>query len=308
MKNFAKLIIFFSLTYIITFIIAILLSSISAWIELARIISDEARMGEDLAKIAWKSIPAAFYISILLAIAFSAKEKMPLSMAIISIIILGCVFTGGISLAIERTGVLKPALKPVPMIQAGPGLMLPQSDDTVILLKRNSDLRGSRVVSISGKPLIYQEIPLGPNNTIISLPPLPIGGNSPWFIESASIDFTLAAGELKTRYDESFYLFAAYVFAIILLLSSLRFLMELSNWPLANIFFGALVFRLVLSLEVFLNSRETNNLIGSFLAGKVPSALITPLVFGALSVLILIYTILTGIARGGFKSRKNKDV
>lgn len=307
MKNFAKLTIFFSLSFVIIFIIAIFLSFISSWIELARVISDEARVVEDLTKIAWEAIPAALYFSILLTLAYSARRKMSKALAIISVIILSSIFTGGTSLGIERTEALKPALKPVPMIQAGPGLMLPQSNNAIILLKRNTEIRGSRLVSISGQPLIYQEVPRGPNNTILSLPPLPIGGDSPWFINSVGIDFSLSADKLKTLFRESIFLFAAYAFALILLLSSFRFLLELSNWPLANIFFGALVFRLILSLEVFLNSREMNVLISSFLENKAPSQLITPLAFGALGILVILYTILAGIARGGLKSKRSKD-
>ena len=119
----------------------------------------------------------------------------------------------------------------------------------------------------------------------------------PWFISSLAIDFSLSARELKGRLEKSFFSFAVYIASLILLLASLRFLLELSEWPLANLFLGALVFRGILALEVFLNSGEINVLVGSFLTERVPPMLHTPAIFGALAVLIIVYTLLTRIAR-----------
>jgi len=138
---------------------------------------------------------------------------------------------------------------------------------------------------------------LGPYNSVLNLPDLPFGDNTPWFIRSMEIDFNLSAEEIKSRMAENYLSFAVYVFSLILLLGSLRFLLDLSQWPLANLFLGALVFRMILAAETFLNTREINSLIGSFLTIKVPSMMITPLVFSAAAVLVMIYTLLTRIAR-----------
>ena len=69
-------------------------------------------------------------------------------------------------------------------------------------------------------------------------------------------------------------------------------------------FFGALVFRGILALETFLNAGEINTLIGSFLGGRVPPILITPLAFIALGILIILYTLLSRIAR---QERSDED-
>ncbi|MDR0496586.1 MAG: hypothetical protein LBH42_03125 [Treponema sp.] len=288
MKNFAKLAIFFSLTFAIFMLAAILLKFIYSWIDLARIVSAEDGLGEDLAEAAWIAISAALYFSILLSLGYSARAKVPISLTIISITILGFAFTAGISIGIERLEAIKPAFKPVSPIQAEPGLILTQADNSIVLLKESTETRGPRLVSIPGRPLIYQEVPLGPNNSILSLPALPFEDGTPWFIRSVGIDFSLCAGELKTRFEANFFYFAAYAFALILLLASLRFIMELSLWPMANVFLGALVFRLILSLEVFLNSGEISALINAFLAGRAPPLLITPLIFASGSVLIML--------------------
>jgi hypothetical protein len=49
-------------------------------------------------------------------------------------------------------------------------------------------------------------------------------------------------------------------------------------------------------------------MIGSYFAGRLPPALITPMVFAAISILILLYTLLAGFARsGGRKSKRDWD-
>jgi len=258
---------------------------------------------ENAAEAAWKAFPSVIYISVLLALSYTVRKKMPIPMAIICIWVLGAAFTVGASIGINRIEALRPAIRSVASVYGRPGLMLSRSDNTMILLRESSVVRGPRVVSIPGQPLIYQEVPVGPNNTILGLPALPFTEDVPWFIESLGIDFNLSAKEFESRLDDDFSTFAVYAFSLILLLGSLRFIFELSQWPLANLFLGALVFRFILSLEIFLNSSHINGLIVAFFKNKVLSSMITPLVFCALSVLIIFYTLMASLAR----SRRSDD-
>ena len=149
---------------------------------------------------------------------------------------------------------------------------------------------------------------MGPNNTILNLPALSFGDDAPWFVRSLTIDFSLSTGELKSRLQTSFFSFAAYAFSLILLLASMRIFLELSQWSLANLFLGALIFRLILALEIFLNTPEINAFIGSFVKSQLPSALITPAVFGALALLVIFYTLLVRVARAlGPESGRTED-
>ena len=301
MKKIAKLILFFSFCFVVIFFVDVVLMFLSSWVDLARIIPLETRTGEEVANLAWKALPAAIYLSILLCLSYAARRKIPVLLSILCIISLGFIFTAGFSFGIGRIGAVRPILKPVSPIQAEPGLILSQSNNAIILLKESSYVRGPRVVSIPGRPLIYQELPLGPNNAILSLPALPFGNENPWFIRSLRIDLSLSAEQLKSRLESSVVSFVAYAFSLILLLGSLRLLLELSQWPLANMFLGALVFRLILTLEVFLNVREINALIGSFMTGRIPPTLITPLVFSAMGILVILFTLLDRFARPGRK-------
>jgi hypothetical protein len=308
MKNLARLTLFFSLNFILIFLAAVLLGFISSWIEIAKIIPAGAIPAENAAELAWKALPITFYLTILVTLSYSARRKILILTSIAGIIVLGLIFTVGFSEGIHHVEAIKPALKPGPPINARPGLILSRAENAIILLKESSEAQGPRVVSFPERPLLYQEIPLGPNNTILGLPALPLGGDAPWIVQSMGIDFTLTAAELRNRLDQGFIPFIVYAFSLILFLGSLRFILELSQWPLANLFLGALVFRGILALEVFLNSREVNTLIGSFLSGRAPAMMITPLVFCALGILIILYTLLASIARAaGAKARKVED-
>ena len=193
MKNFAKLSIFFSISIAFFFFAAILLSSISSWINLSRLISAEAAVGANLADSAWIAISATLYFSILLTLGYSARTKMPIPLSIFCITLLACAFATGISLGVNRLGTISPVFRPVSPLQAGPGLMLSRSQNTIVLLRDSNQIRGPRLVSIPGQPLIYQEVPLGPNNTILSLPSLPFGNDTPCYRFSQFVYFINAS-------------------------------------------------------------------------------------------------------------------
>jgi hypothetical protein len=299
MKNLAKLILYFSVLFVLVFLAAILLRLLGSWIDMARTIPLGAEPGVAAIELAWKALPVVVYLSVLFALSYAARRKIPVFSSILCVLLLCCGFTAGFSLGISRTGVLQFALKPVSALESMPGLILSHADNSIILLKESSETRGPRVVSIPERPLIYQEVPLGPNNSILSLPAIPFYDNTPWFIRSLELDFNLSAREIEGRFKEDFFSFAVYVFSLILFLSSFRFLMDLSQWPLANLFLGALVFRFILSLETFLNSPEINSLLDSFLTGRLAPAQITPLAFSSLGVLVIVYNLVVRIARPG---------
>jgi len=303
MKIIARLTLFFSLSFFAFFLAAILLEYMSALIALIRIIPATV-MGAEAEKAFWVALPAALYLSILVTLSYSARKGFSIKLSIICIAFLACIFTVGFSLGIDRTGTLEPIFKRAIAIEAEPGLILSQSRTRIVLLKESSDVFGPRLVSIPGQPFVYQELPIGPNNSILALPALSFGSDTPWFITSIAIDLSLSARELKARLESNYLYFAAYAFSMILLLSSMRFLMELSQWPLANMFLGALVFRGILALETFLNTAEINAMIGSFLGGRIPPALLTPAAFVALGILIILYTLLSRLAR---RERSDED-
>ena len=94
--------------------------------------------------------------------------------------------------------------------------------------------------------------------------------------------------------------FLIYVLSLVFLLASFRFVMNLSVWPLANLFAGALIFRGVLALETFVNSAETGALLAPFLGNRIAPENMAPLAFCAFAVLICLYTALVFVAKRRF--------
>jgi hypothetical protein len=303
MKNLVKLVLFFSFSFITIFFAALLFRFLSVWIEMVSFVPMPFAPVDDIAEMAWKALPVATYLSILISLSYTARKKLSLPLSIISVVILASMYTVGFLAGINRiSDMLAPPTNIVSPVQSGPGLILSGADSAMILLRESSEVRGPRVVSFPEQPLIYQELPLGPNHSVIPLPPLPLASETPWFVESIEIDFNLSGIQLRSRFEDSLINFASYAFALILLLGSLRFIFDLSQWHLANIFLGALAFRGIIALELFVNSREVNAMLSSFLQGMVPPMLLTPIVFGALATLFILYTLLTSIAR-----RRNTD-
>ncbi|MCL2374653.1 MAG: hypothetical protein FWC65_05360 [Treponema sp.] len=302
MKNFAKLTLFFTLNFTLLFFAAVVFGLLSAWIEFARVIPIEARPGADIIRLTWNAFPAALYFSILLTLSYTARRNMPIPAAIIGVFVLAAAVSLGIphginSLEASRGGTLEAAFRPVHALQAGPGLILSRSENAWVLLRESRDIRGPRVVSIPGQPLIYQETPLGPGNTILTLPPLPFYDSTPWFVRNLTIDFSLSAAEMRGRRADSFFSFAIYAAALILLLVSLRFVFGLSRWPLANLFMGILAFRGIAALEALLGAQEVTAALYSFAAGRLAAGHIAPAIFAALAVLFIFYTLLIRMAQ-----------
>jgi hypothetical protein len=180
-----------------------------------------------------------------------------------------------------------------------PGLILSRWDITTILLGDPGKSRGSRVLSIPGRPLIYQETPPEPGNAV----PL-FRNDENAFIQGLLIDSTLVAGELETRLNQGLLPFAFYAGAIILLLSSLHFVLNLSVWPLANLFCGVLVFRGFLAFQTFVDSQSVQALILAFFDNRIDGALLSPIIFAGLALLILLYTLLANLAWGGRRRKR----
>ena len=215
------------------------------------------------------------------------------------------VFCLGFYIGTEKLGMYDPSLEIRSGLNRRPGLILTRLDTGMILLGNEKNLAGDpgfpRIISFPERPLQYQEASLGPTSAAITLP---LEDKVPWFVQSILIDFSLIAREFNARFGRGLFSFLAYAGALLLLLACLRFLFELSTWPIANLFFGALIFRLVLSLVIFLNTREVLSFLASFVNKSIPEFMIIPMVFLILSTVLILYTLLAYFAR---RNRSNND-
>jgi hypothetical protein len=296
-KNIARLALFFSCFFIIIFVLSTLTRYLHIRIEAVRLLplQSETALPQLIAAARWAA-PFTLYFTLLFALSFSARNRITAPVSIFFLVILAGGFTIAVLTGMERGGFL-PAARDTGKPLGGPGLVLSQQDTVVVLIKGPAETRGPRIVSIPGRPLIYQEEPVGPNNTVLALPPIPFRDDAPWFLRSASIDFSLAGERFGNFFKQGIVPFLVYFLPLALLLTSLFFIFRISSWPLANLFLGFLAFRGILAAETFVNSPEIQDMFGSFFGTRVPLPLVVPLLFAALAVLVNLYSFLVFLAR-----------
>ena len=304
----ARLVLFFSLSFAVLFLAATGLRYLAIRVDWARSLprQPETMLAELVIAGRW-ALSLALYGSLLLSLSYAARERFSTLMTAGCVIALSLGISFGIFSGLERLENIPPARGAAAAL-GEPGLILTNairhSETAIVLLEGPADPRGSRVAAIPGQPLIYQPEPMGPNNTVLSLPPIPFGDETPWFLKSMAIDFRLSAGQLGERFREGMGSFLIYAGALILLLGSLGCVLNMSAWPLANLFLGCLVFRGVLALETFLNSPETQDVLESFLENRLPMSLPVPLIFCAAGMLVYLYSGLVYLAK---KRSVNED-
>jgi hypothetical protein len=302
MKNFARLVIFFSLSFAVLFFLTILVRYLQIRIDAVRSLPPRPDQAlEDLFfAIRW-ALPATIYTSLLFGLSYSVRRRIFAPLSVLSLIILTTALSFATLTAADHLLQVPGLVKPAKTL-GGPGLILRQGDNVMVVLGEPAESQGSRVVSIPGNPLIFQGSPPGTTNSTLNLPSVPFRTDTAWFLQSLIIDFSLVSRQFAARFAEGPLFFLVYTIALVFLLSSLRFILGLGNWPLANLFLGALVFRGVLTLETFLNSREIHGFLTDFIGGLIPSSLMSPLVFCFLGFLVCLYSGLNFLA-----TRKNDE-
>jgi hypothetical protein len=290
---------FFSVCFAAIFLLASAIRYLHVWIDAARLIpAGTIEIFTSLISAGQWALPAAVYASVLLTLSYSARKALPIPQSILSVFVLSCVFAAGVFLGLFYVNSAVPLPgKTTPPTLGGPGIILTQGETAVILLDGPSNPAGPRVIAIPGRSLIHQKTPVGPANSGFTLPFVPFRTDGPYFVTSLFIDFSLTAGQFRDRLSEGLIPFGMYLGSLCFLLSSLRFVMELTSWPLANVFLGALVFRGILTAGTFLDSREIQQFIVSFLKADIPETVITPVIFCGLAGLVILYTALVNLAR-----------
>jgi hypothetical protein len=303
MRDLAKLLIFFTLCFVIIFLAAAGIRFLGLRVEWAQNLplKPETSLTLLITAAHW-ALSIATYAAILLALSYGARRHNFAPMVVISITVLSLMFNFGISSALYQWEYVPSAVTAGKQV-GEPGLILSnklnRNETAVILLKGPAEPLGPRVVAIPEQPLQYFE---STANVNIDLPPIPFGDDTPWFIKSVSIDIKLSGAQIHKRFIEGRLPYFIYTGALIFLLSSLGFAIKFSVWPLADLFLGALAFRGILAIETFLNTPEMQEIIDSFLSGKLPVAMAVPAIFFAFGLLVNVYAVLVYIIR-----RRNKD-
>ena len=249
------------------------------------------------------ALSLTLFSTIAIALNYAVRRNCPALMALICSITLSFLFSFGISTVLKQWKLVPPA-QSAGITMGGKGLILSNainsSETSVILLNGTDEPLGPRVIAIPGQPLSYQRSAAAD----FALPQVPFGNETPWFLNSLTIDIRLNAEMFQKKFSQGFFSYLFYAGALIFMLCSLGFLLKFSVWPLANLFITVLVFRGILALNTFINTAEMQEIISSFLNGKFPADIALPVVYLGFGLLINLYSLLVHAA----KRRVDDDV
>jgi hypothetical protein len=294
-KNLARLVLFFSIVFILSLLIVSGIRFLFVWIEAVRMIPAQAMEPvAALVAVFRAGLSTAIYCAVLLSLSYSARRAMPVAFSVFFVFLLTVGFSLALSLALYRSEAVESTVTAVHKTLGETGLRMSSGDLTIVIVGDPSDAASPRVVAMPDRALIYQEAPRLPQ----SGPPAPFFSSNSWFMTSLGLDFAIVSEQLIARLNSGIFSFCVYLLSLALLLSSCRFVFDLSSWPMANLFLGVLIFRGVLAFQVFLDSEEIQNLISFFVGRLVPSGLISPTIYTGLAFLIILNTLLAGAARG----------
>jgi hypothetical protein len=294
-KNLARLVLFFSNSFILSFLLLLGIRFLFDWLEAVRTIpAQSVEPAAVLVAAAKASLSAAIYCAVLLSLSYTVRRVMPVAFSIFFVFLFTLVLSFAVSLLLNRLETVESTAAVERRTLGEIGLKLKSADVTIVVMGDPADTTSPRVIAMPDRPLIFQETPLPTQR----LPSVPLDTGNSWFMTSLGLDFALASEQLFVRLKSGFFFFCIYLCSLALLLSSCRFVFELSAWPLANLFFGILVFRGILSFEIFLDSEGTQNLIGLFAGGLISPGFISPVIYTGLALLVIMYTLLVNAARG----------
>jgi len=304
LKSVSKLVrlaVHFILCFIGVFLVSTGIRFLAMRLDWARLLTmqPEILQNEVVAAVRW-ALSFSLYCSIILGLCFISRERVFALLAIpcMAVLALGLVY--GVSLGLENLGSMIAGKITTPPV-GKPGLILANpirpTGTAVVLLDGPSRPGGARIVVNYDRPMLYQETFPGKDAFPSSIPLAPIGEESPWVFKSVAIDLNLSAENMRHRYDEGQMSFLVYTGALVVLLISFLFIMDLSAWPLANFFLCCLAFRGVLSLETLLNSPDIQSLFNSYLQSYLPISAVVPMIFCVAGLLIYLYSFLVYLAR-----------
>jgi len=296
-KNLAKLIIFFTLTFVITFLIVTGIKFLSLRIDWIKNLppKPETTLTILIASAHW-ALSLSLFSSIIIAMNYSVRRKYFALMSLIVVMALSFGFCYGISIALEQWKSIPPSQSPaVPL--GGKGVILSntlnKNETSIVLLNGVNDPLGPRVILIPEQPLSYQRT----GSASVDLPPVPFGDDTPWFLKDIDIDVRLNSEMFKRKFSEGIYSYLLYVGSLIYLLCSLGYAVKFSVWPLANLFLTTLVFRGILALDTFFNTKEIQQIAASYLQNRIPAVNALPYLFLCFGTLVNVFSLLVFAAR-----------
>jgi hypothetical protein len=264
---------------------------------------------ELFASAVWSSLPPVIYLVILIGLSYSARRGIAIPRSFICVCLLSILwltlFTLMFSSAQKVTDLL---FNNTPLSLGDRGLIMEHEDNIIVLVGGLNEPDRGQVIAKTGEPLRYELA----NNAISSAslrneaeaaPLIFFRRDSVQLLGSMQVAFERVSRQFNARLSESPLSFYVYAVSIIFCLCCLRFVFNLSTWPLANLFLGALLFRGVLEIGNLFELEFARSFLLRFWIDEIPVSMLEPVLFCALG---LLFTLAAGIAFL-IKKRRNID-
>ena len=301
-RKLLKLVLFFSLSFALLFLVTTGLRFLMLRVEWIRVLSQEhGAILADLITAARWALSFCLYGAVLLGLSYAVRKEVFAPIALPCIALLTLAFIWGADLLLENMeNVPSDITREQPL--GKPGLILSNtilpSGTVIVLLEGPATPNGIRVVATPGRPMLYQSEFAGKSLATANLPPAPFINSCPWFLKSLAIDLQLNAELFLQHLDNGLQPFLIQTGSLVFLLCSFMFILKLSAWPLMNLFLGCLAFRGVLSLEIFFHTPEMRDVFDSFAQNRLPLPLVVPVIFCGAGLLIYLYSFLVFLIKG----------
>jgi hypothetical protein len=296
-KNFARLLLVFSITFFVIFLTVTGIRFLSLRVDWAKHLPPRPESVLTLiVSAAYWALSFSLFSTILFSLSYAGRKGFSSLMAIITITGFSLFYGLSFSFLLDGWSSVPPSTSTgIPL--GDKGLILSNSlnrnETAVILLMGTTEPLGPRVVAIPDQPLIFQEAA----SANFELPPVLFGDDTPFFLNSLFIDIRLNAENMQRRFTEGVFSFIFYTGSLIFLLCSLGYAIKFSVWPLVNLFLGILSFRGILAFETFFNTPEMQEITGSFLNGIIPVSAALPLLFLGLGILLHLFSFLVKFSK-----------
>jgi hypothetical protein len=248
------------------------------------------------------AVPWALYIALLLTSSYAFRRSIAPGILIFLGIILALGFSLGAILGasrLEQMAGIGPSIRT--SIPGGPGAIL-QTDGGLALLPLGPHQEEGPLVTASADGSLEYKKTRRIGGSILGRIRFGLKENSvPFFLSALVQDVDRCSEGLAAAYSKGLSVLAVQLCAQAFLLLSFWFILDITAWPMANLFLGSLIFRGILSFAALVNSTEAEGIIGGFMPLPLDGALLGPLVLFAMGAAVYLYSAVHALARGWSK-------
>lgn len=298
MKSVARLILFFSITFILLLLVSGTLLFFSQWIQNSfRVPVQGFAAGNELFWALKKALSFTLHGTLLLSLSYSVRKSVGALPTLLILTLGGTLLTAGITEGL-RTLSASPAsaallsMAYTPRTLGESGLIrayTTESGSTIQAVLSGAGEAGGNLIAMEGTNTL-RRIDFPAPGTVVWKNPFDRG--SIGVSRTLEGELFLSSDRFFHRADQGWLSILMVAGTLSLFLASFQFILRLTAWPLANLFLGALLFRFLVLLEQGIYSEEATQFMGALSRFLLPESLMAPVALLALAVLLNTYTLL----------------